>query len=60
MVWRLTTTVASSGISNVARNSTNSTLRPGNRSIAKAYAAISDVTTWPIVTSVATTMELSR
>ena len=44
-VWRLTTTVASSGTSSVARKTTNSTLRPGKRSMAKAYAASTDVTT---------------
>ena len=36
MVWRLTTSVASSGTSSVAMNATNSTLRPGNSRMANA------------------------
>ncbi len=51
MVWRLTTSVASSGTSMVARKRMNSRLRPGNSSMANAYADSTDVTTWATVTS---------
>ena len=54
MVRRFTTIVASSGTSNVARYTPNTTFRPGKSSIAKAYAASSDVTTMPAVTANAT------
>ena len=59
-VWKLTTTMASAGTSNVATNRANSTRLPGNCRIANAYAASTDVITWATVTITATTSEFSR
>ena len=59
-VRRLTTSVASSGTSIVAMNTTNSRPRPGKSSIANAYAASNAVTSWAIVITIATMNELKR
>ena len=45
MVRRLATTVASSGTSSVARNTTKTTFLPGKSSIANAYPDSTELTT---------------
>ena len=56
---RLTTTVASNGTRSVARKTTNSSVRPGNSSSAKAYPESTSVTTVATVTTTVTTIELT-